>query len=195
MATVDQPRRHRRALGHLPGAGLAREQGHDPRPDPGLLREPGHGINVIARNVADPFHDCTSYISGQVSREMAGPDGSFVMNGLTPGASYVLYTDQLMDGAFSVPGQIVLPGPEEYFNGPLESGDGSTDDRCALDLGGRDGRLARHARHHVQPLPGAPTFITAPDLSVRASRSTSRPDGGVVVGARRSGEPRSSAGT
>ena len=35
-------RRYGRPLGHLPGAGLAREQGHDPRPDPGFLREPRH---------------------------------------------------------------------------------------------------------------------------------------------------------
>ena len=64
---------------------------------------PVTGINVIARNIADPFHDCTSYISGQVSKGNAGPDGSFVMNGLTPGASYVLYIDQLMNGAFCGP--------------------------------------------------------------------------------------------
>ena len=116
---------------------------------------------------------------------MAGPDGSFVMNGLTPGASYVLYTDQLLNGAFSVPEPIVLPGPEEYFNGPMESGDGSTDDRCAWSpvaaTAGSPVTLDVTFNH----LPGAPTFLTAPDLSVRASRSTSRADGGVVVGARR----------
>jgi hypothetical protein len=107
---------------------------------------PVTGINVIARNIADPFQNCTSYISGQVSKGNAGPDGSFVMNGLTPGASYLLYIDRLMNGAFSVPVPIVLPGPEEYFNGPMESG--AARPRPHLVSGGRDGGLARHAGRH-----------------------------------------------
>ena len=92
---------------------------------------PVTGINVIARNISNPFYDCTSTSPDRFPKGEAGPDGSFVMNGLTPGASYVLYVDQLMNGGFSVPRPIVLPGPEEYWNGPMESGNGLTDDRCA----------------------------------------------------------------
>jgi uncharacterized membrane protein len=147
------------------------------------------GVNVIARNIADPFNDCTSYISGQVSKGEAGPDGSFVMNGLTPGASYVLYTDQLMIGAFSVPRPIVLPGPEEYFNGPMESGNGLTDDRCAWSP------IAVAAGSPVtldmtfNRTPGAPTFITAPDLGVQSVPFDITADGSVVVGAAGLGGP------
>ncbi len=140
------------------------------------------GINVIARNVADPFHDCTSYISGQVSKGDAGPDGSFVINGLTPGAGYVLYVDQLTSGAFSVPTPIVLPGPEEYFNGAMESANGATDDRCAWSpvvvTAGAPVSIAIAFDH----IPGAPTFITAPDLSVSTVPTDITPDGSVVVG-------------
>ena len=92
---------------------------------------PVTGVNVIARNVADPFNDFRSYISGQVSKGQAGPDGSFALNDLTPGARYVIYVDNLLIGAFSVPRLSVLPGPEEYFNGAMESGDSALDDRCA----------------------------------------------------------------
>ena len=143
---------------------------------------PVTGINVIARNIADPFHDCTSYISGQVSKGNAGPDGSFVMNGLTPGASYVLYADQLLIGAFAVPVPIVLPGPEEYFNGPLESGDGSTDDRCAWSPVAATAGSPVTADITFNHFPGAPTFLTAPDTSVESIPYDITSDGGIVVG-------------
>jgi probable HAF family extracellular repeat protein len=90
------------------------------------------GINVIARNVADPFGDATSGISGQWSQGAAGPDGSYAFHGVTPGASYNVYVDGLIAGAFSVPSPSLLPGPEEYYNGAQESEDGVTDDRCAF---------------------------------------------------------------
>lgn len=140
------------------------------------------GINVIARNISDPFHDCTSYISGQVSKGHAGPDGSFVMNGLTPGASYVLYADQLSIGAFSVPVPIVWPGPEEYFNGPSESGNSSTDDRCAWSPMAATAGSPVTADITFNHYPGAPTFITAPDTGVESIPFDITPDGGVVVG-------------
>jgi uncharacterized membrane protein len=150
---------------------------------------PVTGINVIARNVADPFHDCTSYISGQVSKGNAGPDGSFVMNGLTPGASYVLYVDQLLAGAFSVPRPIVAPGLEEYWNGPGESGNGLTDDRCAWSPVPAPAGTPVTANITFNRVPGAPTFITAPDLSVESVPFDITADGGVVVGAAGLGGP------
>jgi hypothetical protein len=73
------------------------------------------GANVIARNVADPFGDAISALSGDFSQGQAGPDGSYAFNGLTPGAQYALYLDGIVAGAFSTPVQTVLPGPEEYY--------------------------------------------------------------------------------
>jgi uncharacterized membrane protein len=150
---------------------------------------PVMGINVIARNIADPFSDCTSYISGQMTKGEVGPDGSFVMNGLTPGASYVLYTDQLLNGAFSVPRPLVPPGPEEYFNGPLESGDGGTDDRCVwIPIAATAGAPVT-ADITINHISGAPTFLTAPDNTVQSVPFDITADGGVVVGAAGLGGP------
>ena len=52
------------------------------------------GINVIARRTDDPF-DAISRISGDLTQGWLGPDGRFEMTGLTPGASYLVYIDEL----------------------------------------------------------------------------------------------------
>lgn len=140
------------------------------------------GINLIARNVSDPFRDCTSYISGQVSKGSAGPDGSFVMDGLTPGASYVLYVDALLGGAYSVPTPIVMPAPEEYFNGSMESSNGLTDDRCAWSPVAVTAGTPVVLDIRLNKIFGTPTLITAPDLSVESVPYDITSDGGVVVG-------------
>jgi hypothetical protein len=57
------------------------------------------GINVIARRTdqGNPSMPC-SRISGDLTQGALGPDGKFTMTGLVPGASYVVYIDQLADG-------------------------------------------------------------------------------------------------
>jgi uncharacterized membrane protein len=89
------------------------------------------GANVIARNVANPWKDAISAIAGDYTQGLAGIDGTYAFHGLTPGASYIVYVDGVLYGAFSTPYPTVLPGPEEYWNGTSESGNGVTDDRCA----------------------------------------------------------------
>jgi hypothetical protein len=88
------------------------------------------GINVIARRVdqGNPF-DAMSRISGDLTQGELGPDGKFTMTGLVPGASYLVYIDQLADGGFSTPKAILL-GPEEYWNSG-ETGDATVDNACA----------------------------------------------------------------
>ena len=89
MATV-HCRRQVGAVVALPGAQLSSEDRHDP----GRVVEDQQitGINVIARNVGDPF------VRSRESRRHAGPGRSgrtFEDHRLTPGAKYVVYIDQI----------------------------------------------------------------------------------------------------
>lgn len=91
------------------------------------------GVNVIARNVANPMLDAVSTFSGAYTDSTSQADanvGTFVLNNLTPGAQYVLFVDQVsaQAGRFSNPILSSLPGPEEYWNGASESSDPDVDD-------------------------------------------------------------------
>ena len=96
--------------------------------------EPLSGVNVIARNVADPFVDSVSTFSGAFTDGTdPGTDpnvGVFTLTNLTPGATYKLFVDTVtaQAGRFSNPIVQPLPAPEEYWNGALESADAQLDD-------------------------------------------------------------------
>ena len=91
---------------------------------------PVTGVNVIARNIANPYDDAVSAISSDFTDNFASGSpfvGVYTVRGLTPGASYAVYVDQILVGGFSTPPRNPLPGPEEFYNGPLESNDPVTD--------------------------------------------------------------------
>ena len=118
------------------------------------------GVNVIARRVDQPLDGAISRISGDATQGLLGPDGSFVMTGLVPGASYVLYIDQLRAGAFSTPPALLL-GPEEYWNSE-ESGDASNDDACAYSEITVAAGETRDVTIAMNGIPRAPTFTHIP---------------------------------
>ena len=79
------------------------------------------GVNVIARNVLDPYVDAVSTFSGAYTDDTSQADpnvGVFTLNNLTPGAEYVVFVDAVTanPGRFSNPILTTLPGPEEYWN-------------------------------------------------------------------------------
>jgi hypothetical protein len=91
------------------------------------------GVNVIARNINDPFADAVSTFSGAYtdSTSQADPNtGLFTLSGLTPGGQYAVFVDRVTaaPGRFSNPIMTQLPGPEEFWNDGDESSDPSTDD-------------------------------------------------------------------
>lgn len=88
------------------------------------------GVNVVARNVANPYGDAVTALSGNYT--LAADDGSYTLNGLTPGATYTLHVEEIVAGNF-LPHTPVTPlpgGGEEYWNGADETniGSGSTAD-------------------------------------------------------------------
>jgi len=95
------------------------------------------GVNVIARNVADPFQDAVSVISSDFTDSTSQADpvvGTYTINGLTPGADYAVFVDEILAGGFSTALQSPLPGPEEFYNGDDESNDPSTDDPSVFEV-------------------------------------------------------------
>jgi uncharacterized membrane protein len=88
------------------------------------------GVNVVARNVANPYHDAVSVMSGDVLRADPSRAGSYQLNGLTSGATYVVAVDGIAVGGFSTPVALFLPGREEFASGARESGDARTDAAC-----------------------------------------------------------------
>ncbi len=95
------------------------------------------GVNIIARNIANPFLDAVSAISSDFTDGTGQGDpvvGTYSINGLTPGAGYVVYVDEILAGGFSTTLLSPLPGPEEFYNGASESNSASTDNPGAAVL-------------------------------------------------------------
>ena len=116
------------------------------------------GVNVIARNLDNPFADAVSAMSGDYVRVETGDDGTFTISGLTPGARYALYTDMIVQGGFPTVQPLYMPEGEEFFNGENESGDGLTDDRCQVSPITAAAGSTMQADITLNSVKGAPKF-------------------------------------
>lgn len=86
------------------------------------------GINVIARSVSDPFGKANSAMSGHLTLGSVGPDGDYLIQGLTPGEEYLVYVEYVDVGGYPT-GRQSLPSVAEYWNAN-ESNDPVIDDAC-----------------------------------------------------------------
>ena len=90
------------------------------------------GVNIVARNIDNPFEDAITVMSGDWNDGIAGSVqgvGEFTLQGLTPGARYVVHVENIFAGGFPTP-TVALPGPSEYFNGSSENDDATVDNAC-----------------------------------------------------------------
>jgi len=140
------------------------------------------GVNVIARNLDNPYGDAVSAMSGDYVRAEAGDDGSFTLTGLTPGARYALYTDLIVNGGFPTMQPLYVPEGEEFYNGANESGDGVTDDRCQVEPITAVAGSTTTADITLNSVKGAPQFIPlAPNAYARTVSADGRVVGGAVA--------------
>ncbi|MCG9697710.1 carboxypeptidase-like regulatory domain-containing protein [Shewanella sp. Isolate11] len=123
------------------------------------------GVNVIARNINNPYNDAVSAMSGDQTQGMIGPDGSFTINGLTPGEEYVVYVEQIVSGGYPTT-PAVLPSIAEYFNGNGESGNAAQDDPCAYTPIIAEAGTVKDASITFNGIDRAPLFVTIPAPSV-----------------------------
>ena len=100
---------------------------------------PVSGVNVIARNIFDPFFDAVSSISS----DGIPCSGGYTINGLgadlivvavfpPPDHEYRVEVDEIIAGEFSTTPLSPLPGPEEFWNGIDESTINPPDDPAAF---------------------------------------------------------------
>ena len=80
--------------------------------------------------------------------------GTYRFTGLTPGAQYAVYVDEILDGGFSTPPRD-LPGPEEFSSGATESNSDAPGTFAAVSAAAGGTRSGVNVIFNV-PLPGEP---------------------------------------
>ncbi|HKX83079.1 MAG TPA: matrixin family metalloprotease [Pyrinomonadaceae bacterium] len=141
------------------------------------------GVNVIARNLDNPYVDAVSAMSGDYVRVASGDDGTFTLNGLTPGARYALYSDMIVRGGFPTLQPAYLPEGEEFYSGASESGDGLIDDRCHMESITVTAGDTAEADIILNKVKGAPEFVPmVPGVFARSISADGTVIGGGISG-------------
>lgn len=137
-------------------------------------RTPYAGINIVARNIADPINDAVSAMTGASTQGKVGPDGRFEITNLKPGQSYLLYTEEIVAGGYPTAPRLLV-SEAEYWDA-AESASPATDKACnATPIVAAAGRPAQANlvfngyADGVQYFPVADGFLT--DLSRSGSRA------------------------
>ena len=92
-------------------------------------RTPYSGINIVARNIANPLGDAISAQSGDKTQGHIGPDGRFRINNLTPGQKYLLYIEEIVAGGYPTT-PTALVSEAEYWS-TNEQSNPSRDKACS----------------------------------------------------------------
>lgn len=138
------------------------------------------GVNVIARNLADPYAGANSAVSGQMTQGLLGADGSFALHGLKPGARYVLYVDAIVAGGFPTPPLWFLPGAEKFYSAPKDrDGRSGVVDPCRYTVITARAGESVHASIAFDHVPGAPWLY---QLGYGTGVTGLSGDGSVAVG-------------
>ncbi|WP_338593243.1 hypothetical protein VXM60_09795 [Shewanella khirikhana] len=126
------------------------------------------GVNMVARNLDNPLYDVITQQSGNLTQGKVGPDGKFVINGLTPGGRYVLYIESINAGGYPTRQTAIVSEPEYWNDG--ESANPATDNACAVTpivvAGGETKEVSMYFNGYtdgIQYTPLVQAFIT--DLS------------------------------
>jgi hypothetical protein len=140
-------------------------------------KTPLTGVNVIARDLDDPFTDANSTLTGAWTQGQFGPDGTYTLHGLKPGARYVVYVDAVVAGGFPTPPLWFLPGAERFYAGPRDPS--APFDPCAYQvITARAGKIVQ-ADIAFERVKGAPVLFT---LGYGSGATGVSGDGTKVVG-------------
>ena len=135
------------------------------------------GVNVVARNIADPLGDVVTVLSGDQTQGEIGPDGRFTINGLKPGAQYVVYVENIYAGGFSTR-PATLPAFQEYWNAARESADAMSDDPCDWEPITASAGSKTQANIAFNGFGRAPTYVHIPVAAATDANNSGR----IIVG-------------
>jgi uncharacterized membrane protein len=115
---------------------------------------------------------------------MFGPDGTYTIHGLKPGASYVVYVDSILAGGYPTPPMWFLPGPEKFYNGAPSNKKVTSYNSCQYQtIPGAAGKVVT-ADIKFDRIKGAPLLYIVP-----GSISGISGDGSTAVGSYGRGGP------